>query len=197
MSSQSNKTKSPNTIVRAFRKTYTALGFSKGYNALLWFHLAGAMFGFCLARTPYLAVDTHFRKNAAPGEWFYFRQPFYRAGIILHLAAVIPAGVLAAVQFTPVLRRKALILHRINGYVLISLVMLANVSGLMIARRSFGGTVETQMFVGLLALATTVSMAMAWTSIRRLQIAQHRAWMLRCVSRPSSQEHASSACCTS
>ena len=140
------------------------------------------MFGFCLARTPYLAVDTYFRKNAAPGEWFYCRQPFYRAGIILHLAAVIPAGVLAAVRFTPVLRRKALMLHRINGYGLIILVTLANVSGLMIARRSFGGTVETQMFVGLLALATTASMAMAWINIRRLQIAQHRAWMLRCVS---------------
>jgi hypothetical protein len=73
-------------------------------------------------------------------------------------------------------------LHCINGYGLISLVTLANVSGLMIARRSFGGTVETQMFVGLLALATTASMAMAWINIRRLQIAQHRAWMLRCVS---------------
>lgn len=192
MPSQSKETKPPNTIVRTFRSTYTALGFSKGYNALLWFHLAGAMFGFCLARTPYLAVDIHFRKNAAPGEWFYFRQPFYRAGIILHLAVVIPAGVLAAVQFTPVLRHKALILHRINGYVLMSLVTLANVSGLMVARRSFGGTVETQMFVGLLALATTGSMAMAWTSIKRLQIAQHRAWMLRCVSLPF-QDYASSA----
>ena len=39
-------------------------------------------------------------------------------------------------------------LHRINGYVLISLVMPANVSGLMIARRSFGGTVETQILLG-------------------------------------------------
>lgn len=182
MTSQFDEPSSPSTIVRTFRKTYTALGFSKGYNALLWFHLAGAMFGFCLARTPYLAVDTYFRKNAAPGEWFYFRQPFYRAGIILHLAVVIPAGVLAAVQFTPVLRHKALMLHRINGYVPVSLVMLANISGLMIARKSFGGTVETQMFVGLLALATTVSMAMAWVNIKRLQIAQHRAWMLRCVS---------------
>ena len=178
----SNKATAPNAIIRAFRKTYTALGFSKGYNALPWFHLAGAMFGFCLARTPYLAVDTYFRKNAAPGEWYYFRQPFYRAGIILHLAVVIPTSLLAAVQFTPVLRHKALMLHRVNGYVIILLVTLANVSGLMIARRSFGGTVATQMFVGLLALATTVSMVMAWVNIKRLQIAQHRAWMLRCVS---------------
>lgn len=174
--------KNASAIVRSFRRTYTALGFSKGYNALLWFHLAGAMFGFCLARLPYLAIDTFFRDNVAPGEWFYFRRPFYRAGIILHLAVVIPAGSLAAVQFTPVVRHKALLFHRINGYVIILLVTLANVSGLMVARRSFGGTIETQMFVGLLALATTVSMIMAYASIKRLQIAQHRAWMLRCVS---------------
>ena len=172
----------PNTVTKCFRKAHTALGFSKGYNAVLWLSLAGAMFAFCLARTPYLAVDTFFRKNAAPGEWFYFRQPFYRAGIILHLATVIPAGLLAAVQFTPVVRHKVLILHRINGYVIILLVTLANISGLMIARRSFGGMVETQMFVGLLAIATTVSMALAYANIKRLQIAQHRAWMLRCVS---------------
>jgi uncharacterized membrane protein len=182
MAPSSDETKNPNAIVRAFRKTYTALGFSKGYNALLWFHLAGAMFGFCLSRLPYLAIDTYFRKNAAPGEWFYFRQPFYRAGIILHLVVVLPAGLLAAVQFTPVLRQKALIFHRTNGYVIILLVTLANISGLMIARRSFGGTVETQMFVGLLVLATTISMIMAWVNIKRLKIAQHRAWMLRCVS---------------
>jgi uncharacterized membrane protein len=182
MAPSSEQTKDANTIVRAFRKTYTTLGFTKGYNALLWFHLAGAMFGFCLARTPYLAIDSYFRENIAPGEWFYFRQSLYRAGITLHLAVVIPAGMLAAVQFTPVLRHKALILHRVNGYVIILLVTLANVSGLMVARRAFGGTVEIQMSVGLLALATTVSMVMAWVNIKRLQIAQHRAWMLRCVS---------------
>jgi uncharacterized membrane protein len=182
MASTCRTPKNANAVVRTFRKTYTALGFTKGYNALLWFHLAGAMLGFCLARTPYLAIDSYFRENVAPGEWFYFRQPFYRAGITLHLAVVIPAGVLAAVQFTPVLRHKALILHRINGYAIILLVTLANISGLMVARRAFGGTVEIQMFVGLLALATTVSMVMAWVNIKRLQIARHRAWMLRCVS---------------
>jgi uncharacterized membrane protein len=182
MAPSSEQTKDANTFARTFRKTYTTLGFTKAYNALLWFHLAGAMFGFCLARTPYLATDSYFRENIAPGEWFYFRQPFYRAGITLHLAVVIPAGMLAAVQFTPVLRHKALILHRVNGYVIILLVTLANVSGLMVARRAFGGTVEIQMSVGLLALATTVSMVMAWVNIKRLQIAQHRAWMLRCVS---------------
>lgn len=172
----------PNALVRALRKLYNPLGFSKGYNAFLWFTLAGAMFGFCLARTPYLAFDTFFKSHAAPGELFYIRLPFYRAAFILHLASVVPAGLLAAVQFTPVVRHRVLIVHRINGYVIILLVALANVSGLMIARHAFGGTLETQTFVGVLALATTVCMVLAYVNIKRLNIALHRAWMLRCVS---------------
>lgn len=172
-----------NHFMRVLHKIRSAIGFSKTYNLLLWFCLAGAMFGFCLARSPYLAFDTFFRREAAPGEWFYFRLPFYRAGMILHLASVVPAGVLAAVQFTPVVRHKALLFHRINGYVIILLVTLANVSGLMIARRTFGGLLETQVFVGVLAIATTVCITLSYVNIKRLHIAQHREWMLRCVRR--------------
>lgn len=178
MAPNSEQIVNANPIVRALDKTYT----TKGYNALLWFHLEGAMLGICLARTPYLAIDTYFRENVALGEWSYFRQPYFRASIALHLTVVLPAGFLTAVQFAPVPRHEAITLHRINGYVIILLVSLANFSGLMVARRAFGGMVEIHMSVGLLALVTTVSMVMAWVDIKRLQIVRHRAWMLRCVS---------------
>ena len=49
----------------------------------------------------------------------------------------------------------------------------------MIARHSFGGQIETQVFVGLLAIMTTLGIFMAYYNIKRLQIDQHRAWMLR------------------
>ncbi len=49
----------------------------------------------------------------------------------------------------------------------------------MIARHSFGGGFETQVLVGLLAIATTSSTFLAYYNIKRLQIDQHRAWMLR------------------
>jgi len=79
----------------------------------------------------------------------------------------------------PIIRYKALIVHRINGYVIICLLVLANVGALMIARYSFGGQIETQVFVGLLAIMTTLGVFMAYYNIKRLQIDQHRAWMLR------------------
>jgi hypothetical protein len=40
--------------------------------------------------------------------------------------------------------------------------------------------VDTQVYVGILAILTTVSALLAWWNIKRLQIDQHRAWMLRC-----------------
>jgi hypothetical protein len=50
----------------------------------------------------------------------------------------------------------------------------------MIARTAFGGTLATQGLVGVLSIATLGSALMAYINIKRLQIDQHRAWMLRC-----------------
>lgn len=82
-------------------------------------------------------------------------------------------------QFIPIIRYKALIFHRINGYVIISLLLLSHFGAIMVARRSFGGEFETQVFVGLLAIMTTFGIFLAYYNIKRLQIDQHRAWMIR------------------
>lgn len=144
---------------------------------------AGAMLGFVLARFSYLNVTGDaagsYKSNAAPGEWYHYREGHYRVGIIMHLGACLPAGFLAVWQFVPVIRHKFLLFHRINGHVVILLALVANVGALMIARRSFGGGLEVQSIVGVLAILTTSSLALAYYNIKRLQIDQHRAWMLR------------------
>jgi uncharacterized membrane protein len=141
------------------------------------------MLGFSLARLSYLniagAAPSSFAQRASPGEWYHYRTGIYRVGITLHLSTSLPAGLLMVWQFVPVIRHKALLFHRINGYLTIVLVFISNVGALMIARRAFGGGVETQAAVGSLVILTTVSVAMAYYSIKRLQIEQHRAWMLR------------------
>lgn len=82
-------------------------------------------------------------------------------------------------QFVPVIRHKFILLHRINGYIVIVLVMISNTGAFLIIRRSFGGTLPTQAAMGLLIILSTTSIAMAYYNIKRLQIEQHRAWMLR------------------
>ncbi|EON66199.1 hypothetical protein W97_05592 [Coniosporium apollinis CBS 100218] len=168
-----------NAFLRSYRKVYKTFGFNKGYNFPLYIIFAGAMLGFTLARFQYLSVGDRFAKEAAPGEWYWYRAGYYRIGITLHLGAILPAGFLMIFQFVPAIRYKALILHRINGWVIVLLVTVANVGALMIARRAFGGRVETQTGVGLLVILTTGGLTMAIYNIKKLQIDQHRAWMLR------------------
>lgn len=49
----------------------------------------------------------------------------------------------------------------------------------MITRHAFGGTLATQYATGLLCIAFVGALVMAYINIKRLQIEQHRAWMLR------------------
>lgn len=141
------------------------------------------MLGFVLARLSYLNIggsaSSTYASGSAPGEWYWNSTGFHRVGITIHLAAILPAGFLLVWQFLPIIRHKLLIFHRINGYVIVILVLLSNVGALMIARRAFGGSLETQAAVGTLVILTTISICMAYYNIKRLQIDQHRAWMLR------------------
>ena len=143
------------------------------------------MLGFTLARLSYLNIagsaSSSFANGSSPGEWYWYRKGMHRTGITLHLATILPAGLLMVWQFVPVIRHKLLLFHRMNGCVIILLVILSNVGALMICRRSFGGSLETQAGVGTLAIISTLSICMAYYNVKRLQIDQHRAWMLRMV----------------
>ncbi|KAK2750931.1 hypothetical protein FQN57_000005 [Myotisia sp. PD_48] len=172
------------SIKSTFRKIYRPVGFSKGYNFILFFIFGGALMGFTLARFQFLNITGIFcgggSGSALPGEcYYYLGENRYYVGIILHLGCILPAAFLAVFQFVPVIRHKVLLYHRIAGYLIILLVLLANVGALMIGRMSFGGGLEVQTAVGVLAMMSTVGIGLAYYNIKKLQIDQHRAWMLR------------------
>ncbi|KAF2014301.1 hypothetical protein BU24DRAFT_481733 [Aaosphaeria arxii CBS 175.79] len=180
-------TKQPKGFKAFCRRIYTTLGFQKGYNFVLWFTLAGALFGFSIARLAYLNFNQNLcpatsapGNSAAPGECYYYKTfTQYKVGIMLHLAGVLPAGIIAFFQFIPIIRHKAILVHRIMGYIALLLFVAGTIGAFMIARHSFGGGLDTQAFIGVVAIATLGSFAMAIINIKRLQIEQHRAWMLR------------------
>ena len=95
------------------------------------------------------------------------------------LILVSAAGLLVVLQFTPAIRQKWRLVHRINGYIILLLALIANAGAIMIAREAFGGTLATQSWVGALFILTTVGLGLAIYNIKMLQIDQHRAWMLR------------------
>ncbi|KAG9092838.1 hypothetical protein FS749_015403 [Ceratobasidium sp. UAMH 11750] len=161
-----------------FQRIYGALGFKKGYNFVLWFIFGGAMFGFALARFMYLHVPT-LESTRGPGEGYYILQGIYKPALLVHIGTVLPAGIFATTQFIPQIRYKALIVHRVLGYVTLFLLLMGAVTGFMLGRRSFGGEIATQAAVVLLGTMVLVSASLAYYNIKRLQIDQHRKWMLR------------------
>ena len=135
--------------------------------------------------------------HAAPGECYYYQNfDRYRIGIRLHLYTILreyrhrlsmqqlltirsAAALLVVLQFTPAIRQKWRLLHRINGWIIVLLALIANVGAIMIAREAFGGTLATQSWIGALFILTTVGLGLAIYNVKMLQIDQHRAWMLR------------------
>jgi uncharacterized membrane protein len=175
-----------NSFVGFARKVYNPIGFTKGYNFILWFITSGALLGFTLARLEYLDFfghvcnrDRNQKSLAAPGECFALLEPMYSASFIVHMACILPGSLLALVQFVPVVRHKVILFHRVNGYIVILLAMGGAVSGIILGRKSFGGGIDVQLAAGLLGTSFCVALTLAYINIKRLQIEQHRAWMLR------------------
>ncbi|TLD21982.1 hypothetical protein PspLS_07997 [Pyricularia sp. CBS 133598] len=167
-----------NGFVAFCRKIYNPVGFSKGYNFILFFIFGGALTGFSLARMPYLDYWGTFHP-AKRNEKYYFEGDHVQIGMMLHLFTIIPASFLVCFQFVPAIRHRVMLLHRINGYLVILLSLASTVGAFMIVRKAAGGTVDTQTATGFLSIVFVGALAMSYYNVKRLQIEQHRAWMLR------------------
>ncbi|KAF6819499.1 hypothetical protein CSOJ01_01242 [Colletotrichum sojae] len=173
-----------NGFVAFASKLYIPLGFKKGYNFTLFFITAGAMLGFTLARVMYFDFHGVFcnpdhSQRILPGECFFYQKGAGRVGIIMHLAGILPAGFLACLQFVPVIRHKAILFHRLNGYIVLLLSAIGIIGVFMIARRTFGGGVGMQTAAGAGSVMFLGALGLAVYNVKKLQIEQHRAWMLR------------------
>ncbi|KAI5458900.1 hypothetical protein BGZ63DRAFT_360725 [Mariannaea sp. PMI_226] len=178
---------SPVKVASYLRRLYRPIGFHNDYSFALWFVLGGALMGFSCARLKYLDFrgvlcpenPLQGTDGAVPGECYYFEEPRGRAGIILHLAGILPAAILVVFQFIPVLRQACPIFHRINGYIIILLSTVSMAGVLVIAKPTFGGTLDMQAATGTATTIFLVCQSLAVYNVKRLQIEQHRAWMLR------------------
>lgn len=170
-----------NSFVAVMRKVYHIIGFSKGYNFVLFVIFAGACTGFVLARLQYLDYGSLCGDaGTIPGEChMYDQKDHYKIGIKLHLYTILPGALLACLQFIPIIRRQYPLFHRINGYTSILLSVVSSAGGLMVAPVAFGGSLEIRAFVGLSTIMFLGSLGLGLYNIKRLQIEQHRAWMLR------------------
>lgn len=147
--------------------------------------LVGALLGFSLARIQYTFAYSHTFCDedrdigAAKGECYYYGQHLYKIGIKLHLYTIIPAAVLACLQFVPRIRHRVILFHRINGYLVLILVFFGLIGAIIILRRAFGGGLDIQLYGGVTVIMTIVSLSLSYYNVKKLQIDEHRKWMLR------------------
>jgi len=119
------------------------------------------------------------RHLTVSGEWFWYRQPVYKPCIFIHIYLSIISGIFAVFQFLPAIRRRAMILHRINGYMVLILLAASTIGGAVVARRAFGGDLNVQSAFYVITILIIGSAAMGILNVRRTRT--HRKWMLRTV----------------
>ncbi|KAI0972083.1 hypothetical protein F4678DRAFT_431107 [Xylaria arbuscula] len=165
----------------------TTLGFTRQAQLWRWLLASGTLAIFSAISLRFLDFDSVFcrtgsdRTGALPGECFYFiHSSAARLGIKTHLWCVLPAGILAAIQFVPAVRRPPLTrIHRVSGYLSIALGLVGSVAALPTIRYAFGGDLPSQVATTLLLLIFVVAQIAGYVCIRRRDIIHHRQWMLR------------------
>jgi uncharacterized membrane protein len=95
-----------------------------------------------------------------------------------HTVGGLIAALIGPFQFVGAIRRRAPSLHRWMGRAYLASVGLSGLSGLYLAPGSFASNTYGIAFVAL-ALAWLYTGSMAFLTIRRGEVAQHKRWMVR------------------
>lgn len=101
---------------------------------------------------------------------------------VLHVASSSVFGVIGAFQFAPKLRRRSPGWHRQAGRVLIVCGLVSALSGLWMTHtfpRVPGDTELLDAFRYVFGTAMAVCMVWGYVAVRRRDIAEHRAWIMR------------------
>ncbi|KAG8769304.1 hypothetical protein FRC12_005045 [Ceratobasidium sp. 428] len=159
------------------------LGFGERFSLLFFFLFGGALFGFCFSRVM-MMVPSNVETVTVPGEWYWYSKTVFKRCIFVHIYLNIIAGIFAVFQFIPMIRRRKIILHRINGYFVLSMLLPATITGAIVARRAFGGELNSQAAFYILGSMIGFAAFMGISNVRRTR--KHRKWMLRTVAYTSS-----------
>ncbi|KAG8744039.1 hypothetical protein FRC10_010928 [Ceratobasidium sp. 414] len=149
-----------------------------GLPSRLWATFAFVMVVSFIARVSYI-FPGGFEANLTRGENYYFQIPLKKALLWTHIASLLPAGLLAVTQFIPRIRARAINFHRTAGKIVIILTIISIITAWAVVPVSFGGDLAVQS--GMYTLGTMIlwSTMKAWAAIQRLQIDEHRAWVIR------------------
>ncbi|KAF5341350.1 hypothetical protein D9758_016809 [Tetrapyrgos nigripes] len=158
------------------------LGFKEKYSLLLFIVFGGALFGFCLARA-FMMNTKIMREQTPPGDFRWFDLKMDKIPYFWHIYTTIIGGLIVSAQFLPVIRRQYILVHRLNGYLSLLLLIPGNIAGAIVARRSFGGEINQQIAYYLLGIMITFALLMGFANVKK-ETRSHRRWMLSMVQPP-------------
>jgi hypothetical protein len=147
--------------------------------AILGLALVGAVVFVALMALPYLSflVSDEAARSALDSGRFNAYSP-RRAWLLVHIAGGLLAILSGPVQLWLGIRDRRMELHRKLGLVYIGAVTVGTVGAIGLAVQSPFGWVFPAGLLGL-ALAWVVTTSLAFASIRRSLIEQHKEWMIR------------------
>ncbi|KAG9052846.1 hypothetical protein FS842_009160 [Serendipita sp. 407] len=177
----SNRSTKQNLWRRFWSFFSVRLGFQRLFSFTCFVILGGILAGFSLAHFRSLVPHRYYNGAFAPGETYWVRSGARKVGMIMHLGAILPCGILAVLQFVPIIRKNYLLFHRINGYIVLTLLAVGVAGALILSRHSFGGDVSSGGGIYGLAFIVIGSALMGYYNIKHLQIEEHRKWMLRAI----------------
>ncbi|KAJ7579672.1 hypothetical protein C8J56DRAFT_963328 [Mycena floridula] len=172
--------KKPNVVLSFYQSVSWILGFREKYSLLSFFVFGGGLLGFCLARAMTLNPKLT-PGQTIPGEYFWLGRPVFKINYMIHIYLTIVGGIMVGLQFLPGFRRRAVILHRINGYFCLFCLLPGNITGGIVAYKSFGGEINCQTAYYTLTIMIVFSGLIGIYNVKK-QTRAHRKWMLRMVS---------------
>ncbi len=101
-----------------------------------------------------------------------------RTAFIIHVTTGPVALIIGAIQLFPTMHRKHKTLHRWLGRIYGVAILLASISGLIIAINAAGG-ISAQLGFGLLSVLWFITTSIAIFYAVKRKIALHRRWMIR------------------
>ncbi|KAG7441505.1 uncharacterized protein BT62DRAFT_937018 [Guyanagaster necrorhizus] len=161
----------------AYRTISGILGFKEQQSLLLYFIFGGALLGYCLYHAPMMNPKT-MEKLTVPGEWFGFSKHGFKVAYSMHIFLSVIGGIFVLLQFIPAIRRRAILLHRMNGYFVLLCLIPANVSGGIAGYRSFGGEINAQSAYYTLGIAVVLCFSAGLFNVKS-NTREHRRWMIR------------------
>jgi uncharacterized membrane protein len=145
---------------------------------LIWIPVAFAAIVIGLYPLIYFLVDMHDKGIFKSKPTELLRDSIWHTFFYIHISFGGIALLTGWTQFSKRLRARYLNTHRFVGKIYLIAVLLSSAAGLYIAYYATGGIICTLGF-GILAIIWMYTAIKAYTSIRALNIEEHKNWMTR------------------